>query len=417
MKATKKLIQVLYIIIKTRKNDLAMPVIITFLFENIGDFLEPKFSVITGLFFIFLIFSVYCIYKIYSWTKASHVQIPITQEKIFTASGGLNEDLSKGLLLSFIGLSISTVFLILQLFFSNNNKGALASLLPQLQPIQQTLLNIDKKLDTISNKLDNVKKETSDNARKELQNMGVAWNGKNFLDAVKTGDMIVTSLFLRGGMRPETAESDGRSLAIMLSLNGYNPDKILTLLLEYGLDINYPFPQFSALGDMKTTLLGRAIETGNIKLADALLKNNADTKSPLQTYGQMGIAIDKYPLQSAIYWKRKEITLLLLDADTDIAVGDFAAYRQAYLMKDDRYWKENEDALKQILVKTAPSGKNAEKINIELRIQEIENELNSITKKMWESYTNTYKKAEYEKRSEVLQDEKKKLQSKLTSLQ
>lgn len=417
MKATKKLIQVLYIIIKTRKNDLAIPAIITFLFENIGDFLEPKFSVITGLFFIFLVFSVYCIYKIYSWTKTNHVQIPITQEKVFTSSGGINEDLSKGLLLSFIGLFISTVFLILQLFFSNNNKGALASLLPQLQPIQQTLLSIDKKLDTISDKLDNVKKETSDNARKELQNMGVAWNGKNFLDAVKTGDIIVTSLFLKGGMRSETAESDGRSLAIMLSLNGYNPDKILTLLLEYGLDINYPFPQFSALGNMKTTLLGRAIETGNIKLAAALLKNNADTKSPLQTYGQMGIAIDKYPLQSAIYWKRKEITLLLLAADTDIAVGDFAAYRQAYLMKDDRYWKENADTFKQILVKTAPSGKNAEKINTELRIQEIENELNSITKKMWESYTNTYKKAEYEKRSEVLQDEKKKLQSKLTSLQ
>lgn len=257
------------------------------------------------------------------------------------------------------------------------------------------------------------KQDTSDDPRKELQNMGVTWNGKNFLDAIKVGDERVVTLFLKGGMHPESAESDGRSLAIMLALNESNPERMLDLLLKNDLDINHQFKQYAVLGEIKTTLLGSAIERGNNKLVSALVSNNAETNKPLQTYGAMGIATEKFPLQSAIYWKHSEIAILLINANTDISVGDYAAYRQAYSMKNDYYWKEHPSELNQILQLTAPPADKAKRINNELRIEEINIELNEIAKKSFQSYSSPHQKNQYDQRYDKLQEEKKILESAL----
>jgi hypothetical protein len=204
--------------------------------------------------------------------------------------------------------------------------------------------------------------------REELTRMGVFWNGENFLDNIKVGDEKIVSLFLKGGIQPESAESDGRSLAVMLALNERNPEKILEILIKYHLDINYQFKQYSTSGDMKTTLLSSAIERGNNKLILSLLKNNVETNKPIQTFGPMGMAIKMFPLESAIYWKKSEIVFFLLDYKTDISVGDYAAYRQAYSMKNDYYWKEHSDKLNKILQLTSPPADKLKRVNSGLRI-------------------------------------------------
>lgn len=257
------------------------------------------------------------------------------------------------------------------------------------------------------------KQDVSDDPRKELQNIGVAWNGKNFLDAVSVGDERVVALFLNGGMRPESAESDGRSLAIMLALNEDNPEQMLRLLLKHGLNVNHQFAQHAVFGEMKTTLLGSAIERGNDKLVSALVSNHAETNTSVQTYGAMGASVEMFPLQSAIYWKHSEIAILLINAKTDISVGDYAAYRQASSMKNDPYWKARSSEFNQILHLTAPQAGQAKRINTELRINEINAELNEVAKKSLQSYLNPYKKNQYDQRYGALQNEKKTLLSSL----
>lgn len=53
---------------------------------------------------------------------------------------------------------------------------------------------------TIDRKLDNVKQETSQDPRKELANLGIAWSKERFVDAIKNGDLRLIGLFLDGGI-------------------------------------------------------------------------------------------------------------------------------------------------------------------------------------------------------------------------
>jgi len=410
MKQIKKTGATISLAIKSNLNELTLPVILEFILATLGDFLEPRLRMLVILFFIFAVISIYHIAKVYNWAGRKNISLPLTTDQLYAGDTGLKKSFTKNLSIAITGLVVSSIFVLLQLLFSQNSRGTLASVFPDLQPMQQSLLGIESNLKEINKKLDNVKKETSDNARKELQNMGVAWNGKNFGDAVKSGDELVVSLFLEGGMRPETAESDGRSISIMLALNEYNPEKILSLLLEHGLDINYRFGQFASVGEMKTTMLGNAIQHGNVKLAKALLQNDADTDSRIQTYGSMAATIEMYPLESAIYWKKKEIVYLILDADPEISAGDYAAYRQAFAMKENYYWKENEPDLQKILAKIKPSGKTLQRINAELRVIEIDNEINKTFLESLQSLYSSYEKKAYEQKMEELRAEKAKLE-------
>lgn len=53
---------------------------------------------------------------------------------------------------------------------------------------------------TIDRKLDNVKQETSQDPRKELANLGIAWSKERFVEAIKNGDLRLIGLFLDGGI-------------------------------------------------------------------------------------------------------------------------------------------------------------------------------------------------------------------------
>lgn len=403
-----QLSSVLKTIFKTKWKEISVPIILEFIVAFIGDFMEPKYNIIRAIFFIFLIVLGFCIYKIHQWHQERKEEL-VSPELVFDKQHGVSDSITKGMALSTFGVFISTVFIVVQLVSGNTGNGAVASVIPQLQPVQNTLLGMDAKLDEINTKLDNVKKETSDDARKELQNIGVSWSGENFLNAVKDGDARVVTLFLQAGMRPETAKSEGRTLPIMLSLNTFNPDEMLDLLLKHKLDINYVYEQHGTFGNMKATLLGSAIERGNVKVVKALLERKVNISNPYETFGAMGLTRGTYPLASAIYWKQPEIVKLLIDYDADVSAGDYAAYQQMYADKDNYYWKKLPDDVAFVLKKTAPKGRDADKITNEARLKEIDKELVELAKKSFQSYSNPYNKRKYDRQYDSLQVVKKKL--------
>lgn len=403
-----QLSSVLKTIFKTKWKEISVPIILEFIVAFIGDFMEPKYNIIRAIFFIFLIVFGFCMYKIYQWHQEKKETL-VSPELVFDQQQGVSDSITKGMALSTFGVLISTAFIVFQLISGNTGNGAVASVIPQLQPVQNTLLGMDAKLDEINNKLDNVKKETSDDARKELQNIGVSWSGENFLNAVKDGDERVVSLFLQAGMRSETAKSEGRTLPIMLALNTFNPQEMLDLLLDYKLDINYVYEQHGTFGNMKATLLGSAIERGNVKLVKALLKNDVNISNPYETFGAMGLSRGTYPLASAIYWKQPEIVKLLIDYDADVSAGEYAAYQQMYADKDNYFWKKLPDDVDFILKKTAPKGRDGKKITNEARLKEIDKELVEVAKKSFQSYSSPYNKRKYDRQYDSLQVIKKQL--------
>ena len=55
--------------------------------------------------------------------------------------------------------------------------------------------------DSIDHNLQNVKKETSEDPRKELANQGISWDRSALRSAIRQGDLKVVQLFLDGGMK------------------------------------------------------------------------------------------------------------------------------------------------------------------------------------------------------------------------
>ena len=160
---------------------------------------------------------------------------------------------------------------------------------------------------------------------------------------------------------------------------------------------------------MKATLLGSAIERGNVKLVKALLKRKVNISNPYETFGAMGVSRVTYPLASAIYWKQPEIVRLLLDYDADVSAGDYAAYQQMYADKDNYFWRKLPDDVAFILKKTTPRGPDADKITNETRLKEIDKELVEVAKKSFQSYSSPYNKRKYDRQYDSLQVIKKQL--------
>ena len=252
------------------------------------------------------------------------------------------------------------------------------------EAIAERLRSMNSKLDDISSgvakvdsKLQGIKKETSDDPRKELANRGVLWTVDAFFDAIRRGDDATVKLFLAGRMTTDSPDSQGRPLPVILALNTSNAAAMLDLLVGAGLDVNHPYEVAGALHQQRMTLLSRAIEKGSTPLVEALIKRHADANSPIQTFGAMGLTRDTYPLASAIYWKQWDIAQLLLEAGADPAAGDYAAYRQARALRE----KFNADAdigrrLDALTERLRPRGTAAARVEGELRLQDIEQKLN-----------------------------------------
>lgn len=69
-------------------------------------------------------------------------------------------------------------------------------------PLLRESLAVQKRVaDSVDAMARDVKKETSDEPQKELQNRGVSWRAANMLEAVRNGEAATVSLFVQGGMR------------------------------------------------------------------------------------------------------------------------------------------------------------------------------------------------------------------------
>lgn len=97
----------------------------------------------------------------------------------------------------------------------DNKQGLLSANFETVASLQSSLGVINDKLDKISTKqdqmkkaIDLVKKETSENPRKELANRGVSWNASSFWDALIQNDKDAIQLFIDGGFK-DLKEEDG----------------------------------------------------------------------------------------------------------------------------------------------------------------------------------------------------------------
>lgn len=102
-------------------------------------------------------------------------------------------------------------------YAKDNPKGFLATKIDSVASLQTNLGLIDSKLGEISakqdkiievldkadKKIDLVKKETSDNPRKELANLGVSWDEDSFMQSIIQNDKNAFDLFIAGGFKLE----------------------------------------------------------------------------------------------------------------------------------------------------------------------------------------------------------------------
>lgn len=108
----------------------------------------------------------------------------------------------------------------------DSQKGLLATNIEGVAGLQSSLGVINHKLDVISAKQDEmkeaiglVKKETSENPRKELANRGVSWNASSFWDALIQNDKEAIQLFIDGGFKNLKEEDDSFNFIKLMKQN------------------------------------------------------------------------------------------------------------------------------------------------------------------------------------------------------
>jgi len=152
----------------------------------------------------------------------------------------------------------------------------------QLHIINESLVVINEKLDTIeintaetTSEVKKLKKETSDNPRKELANLAVAWTGVAFGEAVLNSDLQVVRLFIRGGMSPHIVDATyDRAVSLLMVLKKpKDTEEMLQLFINSGMNVNAQLD----LHYGQTTLLAAALEKSHYKLAKMLIKTGATT--------------------------------------------------------------------------------------------------------------------------------------------
>jgi uncharacterized caspase-like protein len=172
-------------------------------------------------------------------------------------------------------------------------------------------------------------KEVLTDPKEILAKRGILWSTETFYDAVRSGDLETSKLFLAGHMSTAVPDHQGRTLPIVVALNQSNPDKVVDLLARSGVDLNARYDVWAPQGNHKKTLLERAIERGNLAVVKALLAHKVRLNDPMETFGQMGLTIRMPPLAAAIYWEHLDIAAEMLNAGADPWSGNYEAYKRA----------------------------------------------------------------------------------------
>ncbi|CAH6816302.1 hypothetical protein VCHA43P277_160021 [Vibrio chagasii] len=207
----------------------------------------------------------------------------------------IGREFGEGLTVSaYLGTGIFVMSSILYFYQASSQermqKGLIASQISQFESLQYSLGMIDKKLvsidenlTSIDRKVGDVKKETSQNPRKELANLGLTWTGKDFHSSIMGNDRETIEMYFRGGMQIDRNYDDGYSdKSILVDIIFKEPkgwDTTLEMAHAYGYDFNEVIFHYYGLG-AKTIYNPPhyiALTQNRYDMADKLASLGADT--------------------------------------------------------------------------------------------------------------------------------------------
>ncbi|WP_429214951.1 hypothetical protein [Aeromonas veronii] len=147
---------------------------------------------------------------------------------------------------------------------SENTKNTAAN----TAKIADNTAEISKEVKKVKSVLDGVKKETSDDPRKELSNMGINWSRESLYDAVQSGDIKALTLFLSGGMNSEDAyhSFDGYAFSDYFRGGDLNEIKSVYLLFK-----NKNAMDLGRFGGYQQAIFG-----GHIDLVNLFMENGEE---------------------------------------------------------------------------------------------------------------------------------------------
>lgn len=131
--------------------------------------------------------------------------------------------------------------------------------------IADNTADISKEVEESNTILGGVKKETSDDPRKELSNMGVNWSRESLYDAVLSGDIKVLTLFIAGGMTSKDAFHSFNGYAFSDYFRGGDFDEIKSVYLLFKRNNAMDLGMF---GGYQQAIFG-----GHADLVDLFIKN------------------------------------------------------------------------------------------------------------------------------------------------
>lgn len=189
--------------------------------------------------------------------------------------------------------------------------------------------DIDKGVKNIDFQLKNVKKETSDDPRKELANRGIPWKVESLEEAVRRGDIETIKLFKDGGMDPMDADRT-RSSPIAALLCHPDAKRRLEQIRSLGIDIT----RFYSIDLGKLEYLGHVVTEENL-LAGYLRACQSDDPELAKFLVENGVKLERNFLEKAgatqlrlprrleyAPFKPKTISVLLDANAIDLSVRD-----------------------------------------------------------------------------------------------
>lgn len=159
----------------------------------------------------------------------------------------------------FITLNISYIILFTTFYYSDKSegqRGVLAENTDIIKSIQEHLhiiatntKEVKESLTSVDVKMDNVKKETSTDPRKELANRGVEWSVNGYNNVLNLRDISSIKLFISSGIDVFATENDNEIPKILniIAEQKYGYKDIFELAIKNGLDIDKKIPTINAL--------------------------------------------------------------------------------------------------------------------------------------------------------------------------
>lgn len=177
-------------------------------------------------------------------------ELPNIQPEVPTLLGRAERQLERALRHKVLSASIafgvlallSGATLSVQLLSQERLQTATTSITESANRIDDAATNLEQSSSAIKSmdkKLDDVKKETSNDPMKELANRGISWTSASFGDAIKRNDTKTVKLFLEGGMSAHLSDrsSSVPPMANVMLLSEQARSPMLRLLAEYSVPL------------------------------------------------------------------------------------------------------------------------------------------------------------------------------------